>query len=698
MLHLFQLELFNSWEHVSQDLPADFREIERTQGKKAAAGALAKVILSYLMTAFLLNRLTEEAYGGTPAPFDLLGITSNFIASGYGLTANAYLETVMDNVIEKLTDKRIFETDPDAMRDEFKWTDAADGGWYEAGSDIPYLRNIMGLMGMGDQTLPIPLMGLGDELRYLVKDVRSDIENGKPSGQTGMDLLHIMNQLLPGGRQMTKTEEGLQLMMQGGRYVNDKLYYPVENTFGNWVKAMLFGRSALEESDAYYAGDDHALSVGATELYQMLTDEGSAGKREAYEALQTARNLNEEQTEWLREYGDGGGDTWSAWQAMQDYKAVSNDDTLGSYEKGRQLRAVITSAALTDEERLELYRVMNKDNAGKADKLEAIMDTGLSWAQAVQAYDAYAEIEANENLSKKEQAEQWASWVNRQSYTAEQKDTIREEIKFWGSYAIEETNVDKMTAAGLDPDAADRVTEILNGLEPEDGRDKVTDLQKYRAIVGSGLSEDEQWRAIIGITPESYTSTLDKITVMQDYGISPDVWTQSKQAMYDADDAGNNNDSTDQTEAKAALDGMNIPNEQKAILWQLTNKSWSWKKNPYDKDIGQEVYALMHDGDTGKSGSTKKSGRRGGGRRGGRGGKKSGGGLEVGAAFDSGHSGMFDSVLLGWKRKKYSRAQILAMVKAGILTQEEAEEILGTLQDEEIGAVGDGLTLGEAEG
>ena len=605
--------------------------------------------------------------------------------------------------MEELIDKRIFQTDPEKMRDEFKLTDAADGAWYEVGSDIPVLRNIMGLMGMGDQTLPIPLMGLGDELKYLVKDVKKDIENGKLSGQTGMDLLHIMNQVLPGGRQMTKTEEGLQLMTQGGRYVNGKLYYPVENTFGNWAKAILFGRSAVEESDAYYAGDDHALSVGATELYKMLTDQGSAENREAYDALQTAKNLNDDQTEWLRNYAENGGDSWAAWQTMQQYKAADNDKTTGSLEKGKQTRAAITNAVLSDKERLELYRVMDKNNEGKADKLETIMETGLSWAEAVQVYDAYAEIEANENLSKKEQAERWASWVNRQNYTDAQKDTIRDTIKFWGSYAIEDTTVDKMTIAGLDADAADKVTAILNGLEPEAGRDKVTDLQKYKAIAGSDLSEDEQWQAIIGLTPESYTSTLAKITVMQDYGISPDIWTKSKQAMYDADDAGNNNDSTDQKEAKAALDGMDIPKDQKAILWQLTNKSWSWKNNPYDTDIGQEVYGLLHDGDTGKGGSTKKkkSGGRGGGRRGGgRGGKKSGGGLELGAAFEtgSGHSGMFDSILLGWKRGKYSRAQILAFVKAGILTQEEADEILATMQETEAEETDGGLTLGAAEG
>jgi len=696
MLHMFQLELFNSWEHVSQDLPADFREIERTQGKSKAATALAMVILKYLLAAFILNRTTEELTGGTPAPFDLLGLTANFIASGYGLTTNRYLLTAIDNAMEKMFDERILQTDPEGMRDEFNWEDAISGAGYEIVSDIPYLRNIMGLLGVGDQTLPIPLMGAGDDLKYLWKDINRDIQNGSLSGQTGMDLFRIINQAIPGGRQAVKTAEGIQLMAQGGRYINGQLYYPVENTVANWAKAILFGRSALEESDAYYAGDDKKLTVGATEIYKMLTDKGSAGRREAYEALQSARSLNEDQTEFLRNYAEGGGDSWTLWQSMQQYKEAANDKTLGIFEKGRQTRAAVTEADLTDEERLALYRVMDKDNAGKADKLETIMSSGLSWAEAVRAYDAYAEIEANENLSKKEQAEQWASWVNHQDYSADQKEAIRDTIKFWGSYAIEDTTTDKLSGAGLSADSTDELTKILNSLEPEPGRDKVTDLQKYTAIANSSMSIDDQWKAIIGITPESYTSTLDKITIMQDYGIAPSVWTESKKAMYDADDAGNDNDSTDQKEARAALDEMDIPNDQKAILWQLTNKSWSWKNNPYDTDIGQEIYALLHEGDTGSSSSKKKSG--GGGRRGGGGGGKKTptlpDNLVLGEAFNTGHRGIYDSVLVGWKRRKYSKTQILAMVRAGILTQEEADEILATAQDEE--ATG-GLMLGAAE-
>ena len=39
MVNVFQVEAINTWEHLSQDLPRDFRAIERTRGKAAAAGA-----------------------------------------------------------------------------------------------------------------------------------------------------------------------------------------------------------------------------------------------------------------------------------------------------------------------------------------------------------------------------------------------------------------------------------------------------------------------------------------------------------------------------------------------------------------------------------------------------------------------------------------------------------------------------------
>jgi hypothetical protein len=76
MIHMFQVEAVNSWDHIATDIPYEIRKIARTQGKPKAAAALAALILRALMGAFVLNRLTDELYGGTPAPFDILGLTA----------------------------------------------------------------------------------------------------------------------------------------------------------------------------------------------------------------------------------------------------------------------------------------------------------------------------------------------------------------------------------------------------------------------------------------------------------------------------------------------------------------------------------------------------------------------------------------------------------------------------------------------
>jgi hypothetical protein len=452
------------------------------------------------------------------------------------------------------------------MREGFAWEDAWEDTGYNISNDIPFFRNIAGLMGWGDQTLPLPLMGAGRDLKYLFSDIKSDIAEGRISGETGMDLLRIMNQMLPGGRQLTKTAEGLQLMGQGGRYVNGRLYYPVENSLSNWIKAMLFGRSSLYESDAYYAGDDSSLSQKQTEMYRELVRDGADGL--------------------------------TLYRTIQDYKAIASDDVLGSYEKGRQEREAITNADLTDEQRLALYRGMSTNNEGRAEDFEEIMDSGLTWADTVKAYDKWEELNANEELSKTEKAEAYAAWVERQEYDDEERASVRDHFKFWQSIPIESTKVDKFAGAGMEIDAAEQLSETLRDLQPLPGKTSVTDLQRYQAIADSGLSVEDQWTAIVAQTNPSYTSTLDKIQIYRQQGITPSVWTESKVAMYAADDAGNNNDSTDQAEARAALDGMNIPDWQKAILWQTANKSWKPNKNPYDREVGQAIYDQMHGGTT----------------------------------------------------------------------------------------------------
>lgn len=284
MVHLYQIEALNSWEHITQDLPRDFREIERSQGKEKAALALAGVIVKMLFSAFLVNRVAEETYGGTPAPYDILGMSANFIASGEGLTANQWLLQLIDDGAEKIGGERIFGTTQGETQD-FDWSAAADDAAYQVMGDLPLVRNVAGLLGMGDQTQV--WSGLGDAVTNTGKAIAED---GIFSGRTAEELFLLAAQLLPGGNQARKTYQGAKALIHGGRmygYGDDaRMQYAVEQSPANIARGLLFGQSALPESREFYAGGaEGGLSAKQTQVVGQLVEAG-ADNQDAFDVVQ----------------------------------------------------------------------------------------------------------------------------------------------------------------------------------------------------------------------------------------------------------------------------------------------------------------------------------------------------------------------------------------------------------------------------
>lgn len=292
MVNLFQVEALNSWEHVSQDIfGPGLREMEAKLGKKEASRRLAGIIVGTLLGAFLLNRVDEELYGGTPAQFDVLGLLAGFLASGNGLTTNEQLGVWFDDVWQKMTGERLFGTDEDAGNDKFNLAAAAEDTLYNISNDVPYVRNVSGLLGVGDQTLPMPDLygtakGIGGAFADAAEgDMRSFSE------EIARQLMGLAGDTLPGGRQAEKTAQGIEAVVRGGSYKGSgdskRLQYPVESPLEDpWtaLRAAIFGKNALPESRTYWAAGGKALSAAQTRLYEDLVDSGLSRKR-AYEIL-----------------------------------------------------------------------------------------------------------------------------------------------------------------------------------------------------------------------------------------------------------------------------------------------------------------------------------------------------------------------------------------------------------------------------
>ena len=553
MANVFQVEALNSWEHLIQDLPRDFRAIEQSRGKKAAAAALAGVIVKMLLAAFLLNRATEETYGGTPAPFDILGLSANFIASGEGLTTNEWLRTVMDNGWERLTGERLFDTDPEALGGDFNWSAAAADLSYNTSNDIPYLRNAAGLLGLGDETLPLPdLYGAGEGIANAITD------DGLLSLDTLAAIGAAVTELLPGGRQTAKTVQGLTTILRGGRYYGygdqARLQYPVEGDFFDVVRALMFGNSALEETNAFYASGESGLSAAQTQLYNDLVHAGA--------------------------------DSAELYRGIQDYRAVNRDDNLSSLEKGKQERDIIKALNLTDGQKLDLYRGLTGADS-RAEKFQAIMDIGMNWDEVMDAYDRYAELDADKELKATDKATELARWAD-EKYPEDQATAIKEQLTFFSIIPAQAERYTALTEAGLDAESAYNLTEIFAGLEPEEGADTVSKMQRYHAVVTSDLSDQEQLTALGTLMEESEFS---KAETGYEFGISPALYIQTRESVAKIDEDG----STSQDEATMAINSLpGLTGRERAILWQLQDKGWKAKNNPFSVRVGQEVYDALH--------------------------------------------------------------------------------------------------------
>lgn len=327
MVNMFQVEALNSWEHVTQDLfGPGLKEAEAKLGKEEAAKRLAGIIVATLLGAFLLNRVAEEGYGGTPAQFDVIGLLVGFLASGNGLSTNEQIATWIDDAWESGTGERLFGTDANASNDEFDAGAATEDTLYNVSNDIPYLRNAAGLLGLGDQTLPMPdIYGTVTGTAKAVKD------NGPFSEEVMRQLMGLAGDTLPGGRQAEKTYQGIETLLKGGYYKgsgeDERLQYPVSDDFWNVVQATMFGRNALSETRDFYAAGGKGLSAAQTRLYKQLVDMGA--------------------------------DSETVYDAILAWKKIDGNEALSKAERETARFELVQSLPLTSEERELLHNTLS---------------------------------------------------------------------------------------------------------------------------------------------------------------------------------------------------------------------------------------------------------------------------------------------------------------------------------------------------
>lgn len=286
----------------------------------------------------------------------------------------------------------------------------------------------------------------------------------------------------------------------------------------------------------------------------------------------------------------------------------------------------------TQSAKVALFEEFEPD--GFVEKIGAFRAAGMDAADYLEAWRKFTEIEDG-GAAASERATAFAYWADSQGYTDRQKQVVKDSFTVFSHIPVEPKRYQDLQEAGLTDSEARDLTEDLAGLEPEEGADAVTDLQRLRTIADAGLDRESMTMAmgtVLGteMTTESggksqyalmlealdagYTvdewldlkeagymteSTFEKVRISGGYDISPAQYIRYRDLLISADamneDPEKRNNSIDQNETAAALNGMlGLTNTQKAALWQLQNKSWKAGKNPFDTGVGQAVYNAMH--------------------------------------------------------------------------------------------------------
>ena len=630
----FQLEVNNQLSYLFKDMPRAYKE--------KGLAALAMALFKFFLGAWLYDEVYEYFIGRRPA-LDPIGILNDTVGDITGYELPNLVELGVGAVTG---DMPSFETEKKNAYD------TVTGALGDVAEELPFIGGVLG----GGR---VPISSALPDWDNLLKTVTSDTWSTKKKLATaGKELMNPLTYLaLPfGGGQLKKIYQGLSATIKGGSYSvdaegNDLLQYPIYNDDPwqaalNAGQAMIFGKTSLKTGREWIESDFKSFGAKETAAYQGMTEAG-VPQEDAYNLLKELRGATKTETETEAEAerrilqasnisGDGKSVAYyglmatdkerELMDALADTDAdmgavttvlmdIKNAGSLTGAAASNAKRDAIAESALTDEEKKTVYRYTTgtKQDDGsyttsRDDDIMAFEQAGLDFDTFLKVQNEYTTV--NEKYSgASEKAVEFSRWVNSQNLTAEQADTVRDCFKYYSQIPAEAARYDSFVAAGLDDDAAYDLANSLNALKPEDGKDTVSNLQRYRAVVDAGLSADEQMTVLGEMMTES---EYGKLQTGYSYGVTPEAYVTFRELLPQFDLDGNG--TFKQEEVEAAIDSMgggsgivlpgggsqSLTVTQQAVLWQLANKSWKAKNNPYSTSVGQKVYdALNAEDDSG---------------------------------------------------------------------------------------------------
>lgn len=600
----FQLEVNNQLSYLIKDIPREM--------KQAGTKVLVWAFVKFALGAWLYDEIYEYLIGRRPA-LDPFGI--------------------LDDTVQDLTGWEIPELVFGAVTGDMPEPEERTG-LYEAaanlGAELLEQMPFTGALNVLGADLDAGRLPISNAIPSVPNLVRAATGEGLPANKRADLFLRELADtagaylLLPyGGGQLKKVLQTAEAVVRGGRYsVNNEgelqLQYPVYNdelsdVAGNAIWGGVFGPTSLPEGREWIERGFGTLSVDQTIAYEAMKEAGAEDET-AFQVIQEYRSAenNEERREVIRN-ADINGDAKAAlyYQLMASETERQQLDLLD--ESGQDMGQIIDTLldikdmdaaaredGSTDEERVLFDEV----------QLEAIARAGLDEDDAALADVHRENIWANRDLTTDEKKAEFSRWLIEQGYTAEEQHALYDAIIEGGeseSNIGQENRYTTLLHGGIDDDIAYAITSDISRLEPEVGESSVSREQK-REVVFDRLAEPAQ--QLTALETINTDAQQQKFVIAHENGVVPEVYAAVIAALPDYDQDGNG--SLNQEEVKNALNTMGrgaftlpggsqdftLSRQDKAVIWQLYNKSWKETNNPFGAGVGKRVYDALHPDET----------------------------------------------------------------------------------------------------
>ncbi len=272
-------------------------------------------------------------------------------------------------------------------------------------------------------------------------------------------------------------------------------------------------------------------------------------------------------------------------------------------EVNKEINAIQSDSLLSKKEKEERLKVLY------AGRNAVILNAEEEAEKYMETVELLAE---NMDLSSDDAADVLYREANREAFGAEEalkmynSDVYERAVKVREEQGIDfdtffdlyfDKSVDcnqafKLIENGVSKDGAMEIGRSLDALEPEGDSESVTYLQKYDAIIGSNVGDDEKLAAM-----NAFANDADRrrVTIGVGYGISLEQFVGIKRNIQRLNDAdGKTTASNARIEAAIRYQG-GLTDKQRAVLWQVFSSSDSAKNNPFSYSVGAETLTKIEE-------------------------------------------------------------------------------------------------------